>query len=199
MGRKAGNKEVLDRPEIKNQWALELMPHFQKRGIKGFSMDKVAKVLDKSKATVYKYFRTREEILELIVSHKIQRISTFQVVLNDSTLSFETRYFEAVSILSESIGDISTTFLMDLRKYHPNLWDQIESFRDYAIEILSKFYRLGIEEEKIRSTDLSILKLADELFFSALLSPDFLSTSKLTLQEAFAQYFELKWRGMCTD
>lgn len=196
MGRKAGKKEIFDNPEVKNEWALLLMPHFQEKGIKGFGMDKVAAVLDKSKATVYKYFRTREEILEIIVSHKIERIGTFEREIQNKSLSFEERYLAAVTILSESIGDISTTFLIDLRKYHPDLWQNIEVFRDYAIGVLSDFYKQGIKEKKIRKTDLSILRLADELFFSALLNPEFLVTSKLSLQEAFEQYFELKWRGM---
>lgn len=196
MGRKSGKKEVYDNPELKNEWALSLMPHFQEKGIKGFGMDKVAAVLEKSKATVYKYFRTREEILEIIIQHKIQRISSFEKKISDSSLSYEDRYFTAVSILSESIGDISTKFLMDLKKYHPDLWLNIEVFRDYAIGVLCEFYREGIKEKKIREVDLSILKLADELFFSALLNPEFLAESKLSLQKAFEEYFELKWRGM---
>lgn len=196
MGRKAGKKEISENPEVKNQWALQLMPHFQEKGIKGFGMDKVAAVLEKSKATVYKYFRTREEILEIIVQFKIQKIATFESRVQDPSIPYEDRYFEAVRILSESIGDISTKFLLDLKKYHPDLWSQIEVFREYAIGVLTEFYQEGIEAKKIREVDLSILKLADELFFSALLSPEFLVTSNLSLQEAFQQYFELKWRGM---
>ncbi|MCR9204741.1 MAG: TetR/AcrR family transcriptional regulator [Halobacteriovoraceae bacterium] len=196
MGRKSRKKEVYDNPQLKNEWALSLMPHFQEKGIKGFGMDKVAAVLEKSKATVYKYFRTREEILEIIIQHKIQKISSFESIISDESLSFEERYFTAVSILSESIGDISTKFLRDLKKYHPELWINIEVFRDYAIGVLSNFYEEGMKESKIREVDLSILKLADELFFSALLNPEFLRESNLSLQKAFDQYFELKWKGM---
>lgn len=196
MGRKAGNKEVFEDPEVKNSWALMLMPHFQEKGIKGFSMDEVARVLNKSKATVYKYFHSREEILEIIVEHKIESIANFEKNINDQGLSYKERYFSAVSVLSDSIGDISTKFLLDLKKYHPTLWENIETFKGYAIGVLSEFYKEGIAVNEIRKVDLSILILADELFFSALLNPEFLEENHLSLQKAFQEYFELKWRGM---
>lgn len=199
MGRRPGNKITLDNVEIKKEWALKLLPHFQKKGIKKFNMDQVALVLNKSKATVYKYFRSRDEILEIIVGYRLKKISQFEETIKDESLTWEERYFSAVEILSTSVGDISTPFLYDLKKYHPDVWKMIEVFKENAVESFSNFYLQGMKKNEIKKYDVSILKIADRLFFSALLDPEFLNENSLSLRTGFQQYFQLKWKGIKTS
>ena len=122
MGRKALDKERKINPKRKEEWAFQLLPFFQEQGLKGITMDKVAKALGKSKATIYKYFESREEIIAMTIAQKLSEIQHFEEKLSDQSLPYLDRYKEAVQYLSEHIGDISNLFLSDLKHELPQLW-----------------------------------------------------------------------------
>ena len=63
MGRKSSTKQRQSSPEKEALWASQALSAFMENGIRAFNMDALAKELSVSKATLYKYFRSREEIL----------------------------------------------------------------------------------------------------------------------------------------
>lgn len=196
MGRKAGEKGINYDHKNRNSWAMELWPSFKKKGLKGFNMNQVAESLGKSKATVYKYFQNRGDILEIILSHILSDLVQFEEVLNDQKLEYVERYLGAIEVLSESLGGISTEFLIDLKKYHPEIWESIDEFKYFAIRVLGEFYREGKKKNLLGKTSVELLITGDEIFLSSILEPEFLQKNKLGLEEALRAYFENKMFGM---
>lgn len=196
MGRKAGIKGIDFDHENRNQWAAELWPHFKTKGLKGFNMDEVARTLDKSKATVYKYFQTRGDILELILSQILGELVEFESALANKDRGYVDRYKDAIEILSSSIGGISTTFLLDLKKYHPNIWESIDEFKNFAIGVLGEFYKEGKDRGHLGETPVELLVIGDEIFLGAILDPEYLHKKNISLEEGLRAYFENKMFGM---
>ena len=64
MGRKPVDKERIDDPELKSAWIKQLSPIYLRNGLTRFTMDDIASKLSISKATLYKYYASREEILD---------------------------------------------------------------------------------------------------------------------------------------
>lgn len=196
MGRKAGNKGINLEHENRNAWAMMLWPHFSQKGLKEFSMNEVANVLGKSKATVYKYFKTREDILELILSEVLSDLVLFEEALKDKEIDYVSRYIKAIEILSLTLGGISTRFLIDLKKYHPVIWESIEDFKSFTISVLGEFYKEGKKKKLLGDTSVKLLITGDEIFLSSIIEPEFLHKNNLSLEEGLSAYFQNKMFGM---
>jgi AcrR family transcriptional regulator len=196
MGRKALiRKRKIDRVKT-DEWIKILFPYFQKNGLKGITMDLVASQLNKSKTTVYDYFQTKEQLLEMMVDFKLSEIKTFENILYNETISYTERCYQMLKHQADHISDISNLFLSDLRDLYPNLWAKVEVFLDYCVNLMKDFYEKGIIQKEFNTINPVILALNDQLFFKILSNPDFLLQNNITLQEAFEQYSILKFFGI---
>lgn len=196
MGRKATDKQRKDNPGRKREWAEELAPFFYHRGIKGVTMDDVAVQLGKSKATIYKYFRSQEEILDISLNITLEKIAGFIPILADADKSYHDRYYQGVEHLSLHIGNISSLFLRDVQELFPAIWQKIRDFMEMATQILREFYESGIRDGVFRDIHTGLLVLSDRFLFNALTDPSFLEEHQLSLQEAFSEYFRMKFYGL---
>ncbi|WP_020526646.1 TetR/AcrR family transcriptional regulator [Flexithrix dorotheae] len=196
MGRKAIDRKRKKNREKIQDWREILFPYFQEHGLKGITMDKLAEVLNKSKATVYAYFKTKEELLDFIISERLTEIRKFEGILENRQFSFLERYHLCLEHLAKSISGISNLFLSELKELHPTLWQNVEDFLDESTLILERFYKEGIQEGEFKNINPYILVMSDKMFFRTLTDPAFLETSGLSLQEAFEQYLQLKFFGL---
>ncbi len=196
MGRKSLKKKRKNNPEKKEEWAKELIPHFQKKGLRDFTMDNVAEMLNVSKATVYNYFKSREEIVELCVAVKLSEVSHFSAILMDNQTPYLERYFLSLEDLTKNISGISNTFLSDLKHLFPATWKTVNNFIEYALQILREYYEEGIQSGALEKANTSLIVMSDRFFLQSLSDPDFLNSHQLTLEEAFKQYFKIKFFGI---
>ena len=199
MGRKSTNKKRKTNPEKQREWIEILIPYFQKHGLKDITMDEVASVLNKSKATIYKYFKSREEIIEYGLAYKLEHIQQFEEILKNEDVPYLERYFDSIAHLTINISDISNRFLSDLKHQYPSLWKRVVAFIDYAMEILKGYYQKGIDEGYFIDVDPSLMVMSDRFFFESLSDPDFLISHNLTINQAFQQYFKMKFFGIVKD
>src|SRR5690606_31372089 len=145
MGRKSLKKERIENPQLRDKWVAQLTPLYLRNGLKKFSMNEIAEQLNISKATLYKHFKSREDILEHALTVKLEQIGSFKDNLFDESLSFTDRYIAAIHVFYAEISGISNEFLSDLKHLYPNLWKKVDFFRSYAVELLKQFYQSGIE------------------------------------------------------
>ena len=199
MGRKSLNKERKDNPKKKLEWIEILIPYFQKNGLKSITMDEVASVLNKSKATVYKYFKSKEEIIEFGLGNKLEHIQHFEEILKDENTPYLDRYFKSIEHLTLHISDISNLFLSDLKHLYPEIWKRVSAFIEYAISIIIDYYKEGINLNIFDNINPSLMAMSDRYFFASLSDPDFLISNNLSITEAFNQYFRMKFFGIVKD
>lgn len=196
MGRRPVKKERIDDPQLKEQWVRVLLPIYINNGLRKFSMDDIAAHLGISKATLYKHFRSREEIIENSLVVKLNDIGSFREKLFDEEQEYWDRYFNAIYIFFAEISGISTDFLLDLKTLYPEIWKRVEFFRSYAADMLRDFYQQGIELGLFNDISPALLVASDKMFFDLISDPDFLKTQQLTLQQAFKDYFTLRTKGL---
>ncbi len=196
MGRKMSDKDRKDDPEKKNRWVKSLLPIIKQKGISSFTMDEIAAQLEKSKATIYKYFNSREEIMALAIEQILKDVGGFQEIINDQDKPFLERYIMSLKFFSGRISGISVEFLEDLKQGYPLLWKKVEEFRDMAIQILGAHYEMGMKKGIFNRFSTSVLVMTDQLFFTAFTDPKFLEANKLSPQDAFDQYFRMKLFGI---
>lgn len=173
-----------------------LEPHYMAKGIKAISAEDMCEITKKSKATIYKYFDSRKEIVQQILLSKIESLSQFHNVLFNQELDYLNRYKLAVTIATESVQDISSIFLSDLSELFPDLFEQIVNLKKMSIDLLKQFYTEGIKDGAFIDVSPDVLAINDELFFDAIVNPEFLRNRNLNLKEAFDGYFKIRFEGI---
>lgn len=195
MGRKATAKPRNTNPQKRDLYLGRLATAFKRHGLKKYNMDTIARELGLSKATLYHYFPSKDDMVELILNDVLLKLRDVEPILTDESLDFTERYYRGIRLISENISDISNTLLADLRDDYPRRWKEVQHFIDYLAELLTEFYEKGKRAGVFRDINTSMLVLSDRLFFDAISHVEFFDQHGLTLQEAFEQYFEMKSHG----
>lgn len=159
-------------------------------------MDDVAALLGVSKATLYKHFASRQDLLEEIVRMKLEELAVFEQYLMDESVPFSERYTNAIQASGLLLAGISNQFLLEVKQMHPGLWTDIKAFQDYALALGRAFYRRGMEQGILRQLDPNFLALVDRMFIRAVSDPNFLIENNLDIKSAFEQYFLMKAKGI---
>ena len=195
MGRISVDKERLKSPKKREDFARLLFPVFMEKGIKNISTNDICNILSKSKATVYKHFDSKKDIVTYVLNEKLEAMQKFPGLLfsNDE---YKVRYQNAVKYISDILEDVSPLFLSELKDIYPNLWRNIENFKQSAISILKTFYNEGIENGVVIDIDPEYLILQDELFFDTLINPYLMKSRKLDIKKAFDAYFKIRFNGI---
>ena len=196
MGRKALNKDIDPKSQKRAVMAEAAMPYFMSFGIKNFSMDSLAQSLNKSKTTVYKYFLSREDLVEFIIRKKIMKLQNFESILHNSELEYIDRYEQSINYIGSVLKSISNKFLLEVSETYPELWQEVQLFRKKASFLLDEYYQVGIKKGYFKKINPHILILTDQLFFESILSPKFLKRADITIEKALQEYFKLKCHGM---
>lgn len=195
MGRNAVLKTRNANPKKRDLYILKLTETFKKHGLKKFSMDSIAAELKVSKATLYHYFSSKDEMVEICLMNVLGQLGNFESITKDNSISFETRFYRILELFSGTFTDISNLFLADLQDEYPLLWKQVQTFIDYVTQILTDFYNDGKKAGIFSDIDTSILVVSDKMFFNAISDVDFLQKNNITLRTAFDEYFRMKCFG----
>lgn len=195
MGRNAVLKTRNANPKKRDLYILKLTETFKKHGLKKFSMDSIAAELKVSKATLYHYFSSKDEMVEICLLNVLGQLGNFESITKDNSISFETRFYRILELFSGTFTDISNLFLADLQDEYPLLWKQVQTFIDYVTQILTDFYNDGKKAGIFSDIDTSILVVSDKMFFNAISDVDFLQKNNITLRTAFDEYFRMKCFG----
>jgi AcrR family transcriptional regulator len=196
MGRKPVDKNRIDDPELKADWIKQLAPIYLRNGLTRFTMDDIASKLGISKATLYKYYSSREEILDDVVQRRIDEIEALEVDLTDDKIAFTLRYFDIIKQASIMLAEMSNQFLADTRQLYPELWEKMRAFQDRALFVAEEFYKKGIEAGIMNDISPRLLALTDKMFIRSMADDRFLDDYNISLQEAFDGFFEMKSHGI---
>jgi AcrR family transcriptional regulator len=196
MGRKSTNKARSSNDQKRNKWVRQLYPFFKNRGLLGFSMEEVAGYLDVSKATIYNYFKSKEEIISCYMAEKFTDFSAFDDKLDDLSKTFVDRYEDALFHLVQEMSDFSPQVRSDLEHIFPELWKNLNSVIDEYLSQVRKHYEIGIETGVYEKFNPSILLLCDKNMLFYMSDSEQLAESGVSLSQAFAEYMFVRKNGM---
>lgn len=191
----------VDKPRVQNiakqkEIASALFDLFMIEGFLAQSTETICKVSGKSKATLYKYFESKKEIIQFIIQDKLQAISQFSEFLTDKKIDHKTRYLNAVSLTINAIEGITPIFLKDVSIAYPDLFKMILELKEYSLQLLKEFYADGIRKNVFVDLSAEILVMNDDLFFTAILESDFMDSKETNLKTLFEGYFKIRFNGI---
>ncbi len=137
---------------------------FHRVGIRSISMDDIARELSISKKTIYQYVRDKDEIVQLVTQHHIDREKReFAQVLEESENALD-ELFKLSKCLRRNMSEINPSLLFDLQKYHPTSWEMFVEFKNVFIKNqVLRVIRRGKEEgffrEELNDEILAIFRI----------------------------------------
>jgi Transcriptional regulator len=177
----------------KNKYVAKLLHPIKSNGFQGLRMDDIAKAMDLSKATLYKYFPSRDEIIERLTALYIKYVVCDEAQLMEGSREAYINGFQSTFSQTLLIANYGTEpFFQDLREVYPQLMASIEMAISDRNGRLRAFYERGIAEGYMNDLNAMLYILQDELIFQKLLDPHYLMKNNLTLRSAIWDYYLIK-------
>ncbi|QHW34089.1 TetR/AcrR family transcriptional regulator [Paenibacillus rhizovicinus] len=182
---------------IKNKYVAKLLHPVKLSGFQSLRMDDIAKTMDLSKATLYKYFQSRDEIIDNLVKLVIKYVVGAECQFDSGSLDAYSKGFKSSFAQTLLIANYGTeSFYADLREGYPQMMVSIDVAISERNERLSRFYEKGVQEGYLHDSNATLLIIQDELMFRNLLDPHYLMKHNLTLRSAIGDYYQIKKRQL---
>jgi len=132
---------------------------FFRYGVKGITMDDVAKHLSMSKRTIYEKFPNKDAIIEILLKQHLEKhLEDFKKFRHASANAIE-EILMMLQPLKQLFESMNPRVLFELKKFHPQSWEEFQKFKKNALmETLISNMKRGIKEDLYRSDiDLNVL------------------------------------------
>jgi AcrR family transcriptional regulator len=169
------------------------------QGFSGFTMDDLTVRAGISKRTIYRYFNSKEEILESVLEQfltDVRRSMDQAVEKADDPLE---KMMNVMFSITQNLRVIQPLLLYDIHKHYPHLWEKVEQFRNSNIpEILESIL---VNNEKYFNSNINQKVFTTALLASirAVANPTFILESNLTPEEVVRSLFAIFIHGIAAE
>jgi AcrR family transcriptional regulator len=162
-------------------------------------MDELAAEAGVSKRTLYRYFRSKDEIIEAA----IDKFMADMAAKVDDFVATHHKPDEIINHMVQILHQAGSTIinplvLDDLRQHYPHYWKKIDDFRMTKAQniIKSKFFLDEKNKDYIREIDPRIVTTAVLASVQAVANPEFIITNGLTFEDTIRQLMEFFQYGI---
>lgn len=152
-----------------------------------------------SKRTIYRYFKSKEELVEAVmkqVTGEIER-DVLQVLNSSANPIEKTTTF--VKLVGERLRLLSPRILGDLQRHYPAIWEKVEQFRAEKIKHLIEMIVDGSQQGYFRPINPTIVTASLVATVRAVVNPKFALENNLSMEEAFRTMIDTFLYGIVTD
>lgn len=170
-------------------------------GLSKVTLDEIASELGMSKKTMYKFFSSKEDLLKEVVHTIMSRVRTrIEVIVNSDRPSVE-KLPEVFGLLARQIGGMSRQFLIDLQRFAPELWREMDEFRRQRI--LTNVRRIFVQAKKEgvlrKDLDIELFILVVLNSVQGIVNPRVLSEQAFSMEDALRGIFTIIFEGAMTE
>jgi len=155
-------------------------------------MDDIAKYMDISKATLYKYFSSKEEIIQSVVTVYIEEVHDSRITIKDDTISYERRFQIAYEHAMTHVLYLPEFFWSDVKKLYPALYEDIASALGHHSEQLCSLFEEGMTKGIFNRISPVLYMIQDEAVIRRIAEPSFSITHDMTIRQALFDFYRLK-------
>jgi AcrR family transcriptional regulator len=173
---------------------------FFRFGIKGITMDDVAKHIGVSKKTIYLSYKDKNDIVHSLIYKILKENEEIFSGIHKRAKNIIDEVFLYMEQMQRFFGSINPTMFYDLQKYYPKSWKLFKDFKaDFIMKMVEQSFIKGIKDghvrEDINTKILARLRVEEiELAFNPMVFPaDKFKVAEVQL--AMAEHFLY---GICT-
>jgi AcrR family transcriptional regulator len=174
---------------------------FYESGFSKVTLDEIAGELGMSKKTLYKFFPSKEALLRTIAHSTMASTRSEMEKIAASEKPFAEKIADVMMLVNRTVGRISRSFVVDIQRFAPDLWREIDKFRsEFIIQRLADMI-LKARGEGILRSDVNEIVLVHMLIHSiqSIVNPEFLARQPFTVNDAFHSIFKVIFEGALTD
>ncbi len=174
---------------------------FFESGITKVTVDEIATELGMSKKTLYKYFKSKDELLQKAVQYKIDTVEQHLTAVMKEEHPFEHKIGIVLTLLGRQVSSISKQFQYDLQRFAPSLWKEIETYRQKKILPQFKILFEQAQREGILRPQINpdIFYLVFTAAVQGVLTPKVLIENSFSITQAFRGVLLILLSGVCTE
>ncbi|SNR14563.1 TetR/AcrR family transcriptional regulator [Tenacibaculum jejuense] len=197
MGRKAIDRERKQLSKKAEVWVKELFYKVQYEKLNKLTLDDLAALIQKSKSTIYTYFKTKEEIYQTMVAmilNDIQEV-VFDELPNEADLVV---LYESILLkISDAVEGISIHFLDEIQTNFPQIWTEIKSITDKVLITFSLIYEEGMKTGVFTNFNITFLLAMDNAFIMNIMTDhERFKDENLSLKDIVSQYLQLRIKAL---
>ena len=172
---------------------------FIREGFYRTSMDELARDMQISKKTIYKYFPSKENLLEAVFDMRTEKVQRILNGLVDSNEDCVTKFVKILTTIKKNALNCSETWFRDIRMHAPHLQKKLEDLRAKKIyQIMAKLIEQGKREKHIENIPPLVLITAFVGAIEGVTNADFIMNSKFTMQDVMKITSEIFLNGFLT-
>ncbi|MBO8137941.1 MAG: TetR/AcrR family transcriptional regulator, partial [Desulfotomaculum sp.] len=171
----------------------------EERGFYGAAVDELARRNNMSKRTIYRYFNSKEELIEAVMRRymeETEKMVDYCLSTNDNPIIKMTNL---VKLLSERLRKLNPRIMNDLQKHYPQIWEKLEQFRANKIRNINTVLLEGVKEGYFKEINPVIVTNSLLAAVRAVVNPTFVLENNLTMNEALEDVFKTFLYGIVAD
>jgi AcrR family transcriptional regulator len=172
---------------------------FIREGFYRTSMDEIARDLQMSKKTIYKYFPSKENLLEAVCDKRSKLVQSILDNIVDSDKDSVTKFIHILNVVKKNAMNCSDSWFRDLRLHAPHLHRKVVEIRTKKInQIMTKLIEQGKKEKMIENLPAVVLITAYLGAIEGVTNAEFIMNSKFTMQDVMRITAEIFLNGFLT-
>jgi len=188
--------------EMKGRILQAAREEFLRLGFSGVTTDGIAASIGISKATLYRYFSSKEQLCREVLFYLLQEVeSGIDALIKDRGLEFARKLAGILSFMGLELAKMSGLCTIDLQRNAPGIWKEVEAFRQERI--LSKLKLIlsqGLKSGDFRGDiDQDFLILLYVTIIQEIMNPATLVRFSLSFPEAFRMIISMMVEGILTE
>ena len=191
------NKRIITE---KDRIFLHIKALFLREGFNKISMDEIASELKISKKTIYKYFPSKEFIVNAIVEGLMKSIQgKLEEIINSESDSLE-KMINLYQLIGQLLMEIGDKWINDLRIHKPLLWEKVDEFRTKRFaSSFSSIIEKGKSEKLIKDYPCELLVMLLTSSLRGIINNEFLLKSRFSYHDAIETSLEVLFNGILTN
>lgn len=178
--------------ETQGELLFKLLPFINKSGFHSLRMDEIAKKMNISRVTLYKYFSKKEEIIQIVTNSFIKYFKEIIILDPPNEESLYAARFQQLFEQSVSLSTfITDEYKKDLSTEYPEIYEQLFIVIQEREKQLLNFYNEGMKNGIFNELSGQVLILQDELLHS-MLNTKYLLINHLTVEQVLYDFYKLK-------
>ncbi|MBT8316732.1 MAG: TetR/AcrR family transcriptional regulator [Lutibacter sp.] len=174
---------------------------FLKLGFKSVTMDDIANELAISKKTIYKYFKNKEDLVDITTSYLHEEMHKSVLCICDKGYNAIEENFEIKKMFKDLLKNSDDSPMFQLKKYYPKTYSKVMTkeftmFKDCILNNIEKGIKEGLYRKDIDK------ELTTKFYFSLATSvhdANFYTYNKNTLNKLETSVLEYHTRAMATS
>ncbi|MDQ0896388.1 MULTISPECIES: TetR/AcrR family transcriptional regulator [unclassified Paenibacillus] len=179
--------------ETKVKLLKKLISSVMKDGFQSLRMDDIAKHMDISRATMYKHFSSKEDVIKGVVRVFVDYINKLEDPALDNDDKFFGIWFQQMFEQSVSlVGKITDVFLKDLQSAFPDLFDLLKNTLNKREQQAQNFYQFGKDKGIFNPINEKFIILQDDLLLREIINIKYLVYNQMSIQQVLHDYYQFK-------